>query len=86
VDNLIDDPQGALTGPLARGDTATQARNLAALGDSALADLYRTFIGFHQGQSPVPNVATLDSEQPKPAQPDPVARLPESATTKRSLS
>ena len=47
VDNLLDDPQGALTGPLARGDAATQARNLAALGDSSLADLYRTFVEFH---------------------------------------
>jgi predicted short-subunit dehydrogenase-like oxidoreductase (DUF2520 family) len=47
VDNLIDDPRGALTGPLARGDTATQSRNLVALGDSSLVDLYRTFIEFH---------------------------------------
>lgn len=47
VDNLIDDPQGALTGPLARGDTATQARNLAALGPTTLAALYQTFVEFH---------------------------------------
>ncbi len=38
----------ALTGPLARGDRATIERNLSALGDSALADVYRSFLRLHQ--------------------------------------
>lgn len=65
VDNLLDDPQGALTGPLARGDTATQARNLAALGASPLADLYQTFIEFHGAQAGRENDSREDL--PKPA-------------------
>ena len=45
--NALEDPDGALTGPLARGDQATIDRNLAALGPCALQDLYRAFIDFH---------------------------------------
>lgn len=45
--NSLADPDGALTGPLARGDTATLDRNLSALGPGGLQDLYRAFIDFH---------------------------------------
>jgi hypothetical protein len=47
LENHLRDPEGALTGPLARGDEGTMARNLAALGDDPLADLYRAFQDFH---------------------------------------
>jgi predicted short-subunit dehydrogenase-like oxidoreductase (DUF2520 family) len=50
LDNFLADPEGALTGPLARGDVATQARNKAALGSSPLQDLYRAFAEFHEGE------------------------------------
>jgi predicted short-subunit dehydrogenase-like oxidoreductase (DUF2520 family) len=76
VDNLLDDPQGALTGPLARGDTATQARNLSALGASPLADLYQTFIEFHGAQSG-------RETEPRQAMPNPVRN---GAKAKRSVS
>ncbi|MEM1410879.1 MAG: DUF2520 domain-containing protein [Pseudomonadota bacterium] len=45
--NALADPDGALTGPLARGDAATLERNLTALGPGGLQDLYRSFIDFH---------------------------------------
>jgi len=47
LENFIADPAGALTGPLARGDTATLERNRAALGPGPLGDLYRAFVEFH---------------------------------------
>lgn len=49
LDNFLEDPDGALTGPLARGDRATQERNLAALEPGPLAGLYRAFTEFHGG-------------------------------------
>ena len=77
VDNLVDDPRGALTGPLARGDSATQSRNLAALGDdSSLADLYRTFVEFHGAQS---------GHLPEPRH-DRVGEVQGGATATRSVS
>ena len=45
--NAMADPDGALTGPLARGDQATMDRNLSSLGPGELRDLYRAFIEFH---------------------------------------
>ena len=47
LDNFLDHPEHALTGPLARGDTATMARNQQALGDDPLASLYAAFVAFH---------------------------------------
>ncbi len=47
LDNFLDQPEHALTGPLARGDTATIARNQQALGDDPLASLYAAFVAFH---------------------------------------
>jgi hypothetical protein len=44
VANLAADPRGALTGPLARDDRETIARNLAALGDDPFAEVYRAFV------------------------------------------
>lgn len=43
LDNFLADPAGALTGPLARGDTRTVARNLGALEGDALQTLYLAF-------------------------------------------
>lgn len=47
LSNALADPDGALTGPLARGDTATIGRNLSALGPGGLQELYRAFMEFH---------------------------------------
>jgi predicted short-subunit dehydrogenase-like oxidoreductase (DUF2520 family) len=47
LDNFLSDPEGALTGPLARGDQRTLERNVAALGDSNLGELFKAFITFH---------------------------------------
>jgi hypothetical protein len=52
LDNFLADPEGALTGPLARGDTATQARNRVALEQDPLEDLYRAFVDFHDEHRP----------------------------------
>ena len=43
VQNLIADPRSALTGPLARGDAATIAANLAALEGDPFAEIYSAF-------------------------------------------
>jgi predicted short-subunit dehydrogenase-like oxidoreductase (DUF2520 family) len=47
LDNFLRDPQGALTGPLARGDAQTMTRNLAALGDDPMAAVYAAFQELH---------------------------------------
>lgn len=47
TDNFLRDPDGALTGPLARGDARTMARNLAALDDDPLASVYAAFQELH---------------------------------------
>ena len=52
LDNFLADPDGALTGPLARGDMRTLERNQAALGSGPLHDLYQHFVRFHQGLDP----------------------------------
>lgn len=41
--NFLADPEGALTGPMARGDEPTVNRNLKALEQDPLASLYRAF-------------------------------------------
>ena len=43
VQNLIADPGRALTGPLARGDAATIAANVAALDGDPFAEIYSAF-------------------------------------------
>jgi predicted short-subunit dehydrogenase-like oxidoreductase (DUF2520 family) len=48
--NFTADPQGALTGPLARGDDATIARNLAALEQDPLQALYQAFGDFYRAE------------------------------------
>ena len=55
LDNFLDDPDNALTGPLARGDTATLNRNQQALGAHPSAELYRAFVTFHE-QAEIPNL------------------------------
>ena len=49
-------PESALTGPLVRNDQQTIDRNIHALGDDPLQDLYRAFIHFYQSneQAAVP--------------------------------
>jgi len=47
LENWLSTPDAALTGPLARGDDATVARNLAALEGDPLQDLYRAFQRLH---------------------------------------
>jgi len=45
--NYLDDPERALTGPLARGDTGTIGRNLGALDGDPLQAVYRSFLALH---------------------------------------
>ncbi len=47
--NFILAPGAALTGPLTRNDQHTIKRNLRALEDDPLQDLYQAFIRFYQG-------------------------------------
>ena len=47
--NFLADPERALTGPLARGDAGTIGRNLSALHDDPLGDVYRAFLSLHEG-------------------------------------
>ena len=49
TENLLKDHVSALTGPLARGDTATIARNLAALKDDPLQAVYESFVQAYKG-------------------------------------
>jgi predicted short-subunit dehydrogenase-like oxidoreductase (DUF2520 family) len=51
LENHLRDPEGALTGPLARGDDGTMTRNLAALGDDPLAAVYRAFQQLHGAEA-----------------------------------
>jgi predicted short-subunit dehydrogenase-like oxidoreductase (DUF2520 family) len=46
--NFVQNPDSALTGPLVRGDVQTIERNLNALTDDPLQDLYRAFVGYYQ--------------------------------------
>lgn len=48
LDNFINDPDGALTGPLARQDQSTLQRNRAALGSTPLGGLFEAFVAFHR--------------------------------------
>jgi len=59
VSNFLADPDGALTGPLARGDAQTIARNLEALRGDPLRALYRAFTMLHAA-NPAPHAETDD--------------------------
>ena len=50
AENFIASPNSALTGPLARNDEKTVERNLNALGDDPLEDLYAAFMRFYQDE------------------------------------
>ena len=52
VDNICNAPENALTGPLSRDDRETINKNLAALPEGGLAELYRAFLRFHKGNKP----------------------------------
>ena len=47
LQNFLDDPDQALTGPLSRGDRYTIERNLAALSGTPHEAVYRAFIRLH---------------------------------------
>lgn len=47
LENFLSNPGTALTGPLARGDQGTIARNLQSLQGDALQPLYQSFVKFH---------------------------------------
>jgi len=49
TENLLKDHATALTGPLARGDTVTMARNLAALKDDPFQIVYESFVQAFKG-------------------------------------
>lgn len=76
LENFLDDPEGALTGPLARGDRRTLARNRAALGPGAQRDLFEAFVRFYDArhQDPGQGQHQHHKRQPDPQrdpQPDP---------------
>jgi 2-dehydropantoate 2-reductase len=48
MQNLLEDPEKALTGPVVRGDTATIAKNLEALADDPFQDVYKSFVRCYQ--------------------------------------
>ncbi len=50
LENFLANPDGALTGPLARGDKGTIARNLQALQHDNLQPLYQSFVEFHAAE------------------------------------
>jgi len=50
ADNFMQAPEVALTGPLVRDDQATVARNIDALDEDPLQDLYLAFVRFYQSE------------------------------------
>jgi len=48
--NFMQAPATALTGPLVRDDQPTVARNIAALNEDPLQDLYQAFVRFYQSE------------------------------------
>ena len=52
--NFLANPATALTGPLARGDQGTIARNLQSLQGDALQPLYQSFVDFHTSPEAIP--------------------------------
>lgn len=52
--NIAKNPQGALTGPLARGDEVTIHKHIEALQEDNFSEIYQAFVNFYQhsrGQS-----------------------------------
>ena len=47
LDNFIQDPATALTGPLSRGDQTTIERNIQSLAGDPLQPVYRAFVKLH---------------------------------------
>lgn len=47
LNNFSQDPQGSLTGPIARNDRATIEKNLLALKDHPIAEVYQAFINVY---------------------------------------
>lgn len=47
LDNFIQEPANALTGPLSRGDRATIGRNIQSLAGDPLQPVYRAFVQLH---------------------------------------
>ena len=47
--NFSQSPETALTGPLARNDMPTIERNLNALNNDPMQDLYRAFVEYYEG-------------------------------------
>jgi hypothetical protein len=47
LDNFAADPAAALTGPIARGDSATVAADIRALSPDPFAEIYRSFARTH---------------------------------------
>lgn len=52
AENLIADYKTALTGPLARGDDATIAKNIAALEGDAYQQIYQSFVNVYREKKP----------------------------------
>jgi len=50
VENFINNPEAALTGPLSRGDHLTVDRNLKSLAGDPLQPLYQSFVELHRNQ------------------------------------
>ena len=50
ADNFMQAPGAALTGPLVRDDQATVTRNIDALDEDPLQDLYQAFVRFYQSE------------------------------------
>lgn len=48
MQNLIDDPENALTGPLVRGDQKTIEQNIQALANDPLQKIYQSFVDYYQ--------------------------------------
>jgi hypothetical protein len=48
TENLLLDPQTALTGPLVRGDQDTVAKNILALASDPFQDVYQSFVKCYQ--------------------------------------
>lgn len=51
TENLVTDRRNALTGPLARGDNATIARNISALAGDDYQKIYQVFVETYQNQN-----------------------------------
>jgi 2-dehydropantoate 2-reductase len=62
-ENLAASPDSALTGPLARGDAETLARNIEALDGDAYQEVYRAFVRAY-GQEKTARAARITEKSP----------------------